>query len=369
MNGFLKSSCLLFSSCLSNSCSTSEKSTQQNSFPVSMTEKTFMRKNEIMLPFWTSGSSSLLSAASEHAVIAMFDSTQGAATLRQIFEDHELLERFIIYATKKHASENVRFLKDYLNIKKIKTANLEQYYHELVINYLDEDAKYQINLPSDLAAQLQSKSSCYEDLLKIITRAADIAFIDLKLNDIFSSFVKEEQKTLTKSLNDYIFYSDHKTINTLLANPNYGPLIRFISMVQKFEQENPGRTKQQMGSKIFVSFVAHGSPFEISRKFTNKFYLILSKKYGYSALSDIRIEVIHYLLSLEDIVHKCRAWEATTTTGDKSKRYIPSSPEAPQQVAILPNYLTATRVRLQNASALWVPPKPKGSPQKLRLLT
>lgn len=315
MAGFIRQPVLLFSSCTQSSCM---RNNLRQNFVVEAESEQSMRRHDIQLPFWTDSSSIQSNDVSQ---IALEDTSQSAMVLRQIFADEELLERFISFAKKRFAAENILFLRDYLNIQRKNEAYHQKFYDELLVKYLDEKAVYQVNLPSDLRNSVESRFSEYFVSVKeIIKQAVEIVFKDLKVNEIFPAFIKAEKKALTKAFNDYIKHASRQDLNALYADPNYERLIKFILSVQRYEREISGKNKTAQGRKVFSFYLQRGAMLEILDQFIEKAKLRLPKKAKWKSSSqtdftfllEIRKDVIHYLLSFEDIVKKARAWEAAT---------------------------------------------------------
>lgn len=299
---------LFFSFCLRSSCIT--KASRTNVVE-SESEPSAIHRNSVELPFWTAGDNVQLCAASN---IASADTTQSAIALRQTLEDPELLERFIIFARDRRAPENILFLRDYLNIQRNKEVSHTKQYDELILRYLDKDSRYEVNLPSDLAWQLQSRASGYfVNVTEIIRHAVDVVFNDLKLNPIFPAFIKAERDALTEAFNGYIPHASRADKDAFFADPIYERLIRFILAVQNYERETPGRNKKAQGRKVHATFVVRGSRLEIPGEFVGRVNLEGARVKDYSVFTDMRIAVIHYLLTFEEIVKKARVWEEATT--------------------------------------------------------
>lgn len=287
-------SCLLYYNLLFSCCYTlpklTEKSTQQNS-PASLSSAKFNNSS---------------------TELGVLDFTQSATTIRQIFENEELFRKFHLYADSRRAAENILFLHDYLRLKS-EGRDPEESYHYLAEKYLYKKAELQVNLPSELVNKMESPKLCKE---AFIVDVVNVVFNDLKKSEILRGFMKEQENILSSEslnfhlVNDYLRYENDEILQLLCKNPDYGVLIKFILMVQRFEGKGNGKEKKQFGSKIFVTFITPGATYQIPRKFIGEIYSNLFARKDYTALSDMRIEIIHDLIQSTDIIEKARVWKA-----------------------------------------------------------
>lgn len=294
---------------------------RQGSFLDSETEATV--PSQVGLPFWTDASSS--QSGEDSVFIDGLDYTsKSTITLIQVFKDPELLKRFIAYAQYRYAAESILFLQEYFHIPEDE-GERDDYCRVLLARYLDENAEHQVNLTSVLRRQSKSTSISLdgERLLKLIQEAAIEVFNDLKINPIFTSFLKDERNALIESFYDYLRCGSKNEVLALCNNPDYGQLIKFLVSVKTFEDAKTGREKKAQALKIRSSYLEQGARLEIQSEFIEIFDTKLFEKDHAAALVYVCTNIMHHLLTFEDIVKKARA-QQTTQQVSRDLRLVPS---------------------------------------------
>ncbi len=261
------------------------------------------------LPFWTDASPG--QPGEDSVFIDGLDYTsKSTIALMQVFKDPELLKRFTAYAEHRYAAEGVLFLQNYFHMPEAGEER-DEHCRTLMSQYLDENADNQVNLASELVRKSKSKSISLdgERLLDLIQEAAIAVFNDLKINPLFTSFIKDERKALIASFYDYLRCGPKNEVLALSNNRDYDKLINFLVSVKKFEDAKTGDDKKALALKIRSSYLEQGACLEIPSQFIEKFDIDLFKKDQAVALEKVCTDIMHYLLTFEDIVKKARAWQ------------------------------------------------------------